>query len=195
MLTYLLNYGKTRHQSKILDILNPNCTFSLPRSSPSQSPFSRGVEVEVHPQFGPVVRRGEDKNLTGKALMKHVMQNWINAGESLVAMVVTWIKTCDGQWPIESQKYSIAQLPNTHTQIHIESNLQNTSKWYMVLGLNLDPCSGDEVATAKVGTALQGGEPLWRSYGREPAKMLTGGWSGWQNWILSNNVLVFFRKP
>lgn len=119
MLTYLLNYGKTRHQSKILDILNPNCTFSLPRSSPSQSPFSRGVEVEVHPQFGPVVRRGEDKNLTGKALMKHVMQNWINAGESLVAMVVTWIKTCDGQWPIESQKYSIAQLPNTHTHKYI----------------------------------------------------------------------------
>jgi len=32
---------------------------------------------------------GDDKNLKGKPLVKHVMSSWINAGESLVSMVAT----------------------------------------------------------------------------------------------------------
>ena len=32
---------------------------------------------------------GDDKNLKGKPLVKHVMSSWINAGDSLVSMVAT----------------------------------------------------------------------------------------------------------
>eukprot|EP00435_Cladocopium_sp_Y103_P066293 s143_g28.t1 len=52
-----------------------------------------------------IVLKGEDKNLTGKALMKHVMQNWINAGESLVAMVVMKLPA-----PKLAQRYRVENL-------------------------------------------------------------------------------------
>eukprot|EP00438_Fugacium_kawagutii_P035184 Skav232759 [mRNA] locus=scaffold1229:118040:131707:+ [translate_table: standard] len=47
----------------------------------------------------------DDKSLTGKALMKHVMQNWINAGESLVSMVVTKLPA-----PKLAQRYRVENL-------------------------------------------------------------------------------------
>ena len=52
-----------------------------------------------------IVLKGEDRELTGKALMKHVMQNWLSCGESLLSMVVTKLPS-----PKVAQRYRVENL-------------------------------------------------------------------------------------
>lgn len=51
-----------------------------------------------------IVLKGEEKTLTGKQLMKHVMQNWINAGDCLVSMIVNLPS------PKVAQRYRVENL-------------------------------------------------------------------------------------
>merc|ERR1719454_1085546 len=52
-----------------------------------------------------IVLKGDDKNLTGKALMKRTMQLWINAADTLLQMLVTKLPS-----PRVAQKYRVQNL-------------------------------------------------------------------------------------
>merc|ERR1712232_872238 len=52
-----------------------------------------------------IVIKGDDKNLTGKPLMKRTMQIWINAADTLLAMIVTKLPS-----PKAAQKYRVENL-------------------------------------------------------------------------------------
>ncbi|CAE7278176.1 unnamed protein product, partial [Symbiodinium microadriaticum] len=52
-----------------------------------------------------IVLKGEDRELKGKPLMKHVMQTWINAADSLLAMIVTQLPS-----PKVAQRYRVETL-------------------------------------------------------------------------------------
>merc|ERR1719506_2391185 len=52
-----------------------------------------------------VTLKGDDKALTGKPLMKRTMQIWINAAETLLAMIVTKLPS-----PVIAQKYRTDNL-------------------------------------------------------------------------------------
>merc|ERR1719443_1477123 len=52
-----------------------------------------------------VTLKGDDKQLTGKPLMKRTMQIWINAAETLLAMLVTKLPS-----PAQAQKYRTENL-------------------------------------------------------------------------------------
>merc|ERR1712232_1059464 len=52
-----------------------------------------------------VTLKGDDKQLTGKPLMKRTMQIWINAAETLLAMIVTKLPS-----PKLAQKYRVENL-------------------------------------------------------------------------------------
>ena len=77
------------------------------RGSRNQSLFRlyRKMFQDVNMLESPRPDAGEDKNLTGKALMKHVMQSWINAGDALVSMVVTKLPA-----PKLAQRYRVENL-------------------------------------------------------------------------------------
>merc|ERR1712156_283017 len=47
-----------------------------------------------------IVLKGDEKNLTGKPLMKRTMQVWINAADTLLSMIVTKLPS-----PVTAQKY------------------------------------------------------------------------------------------
>merc|ERR1712151_98161 len=49
-----------------------------------------------------IVLKGDDKNLTGKPLMKRTMQVWINAADTLLSMIVTRLPS-----PQVAQKYRV----------------------------------------------------------------------------------------
>jgi len=49
--------------------------------------------------------KGDDKNLTGKPLMKRTMQIWINAADTLLSMIVTKLPS-----PRQAQKYRVENL-------------------------------------------------------------------------------------
>jgi len=52
-----------------------------------------------------IVLKGDDKNLTGKPLMKRTMQIWINAADTLLSMIVTKLPS-----PRKAQKYRVENL-------------------------------------------------------------------------------------
>merc|ERR1712176_711382 len=52
-----------------------------------------------------IVLKGDEKNLTGKPLMKRAMQIWINAADTLLAMIVTKLPS-----PRQAQKYRVENL-------------------------------------------------------------------------------------
>merc|ERR1712160_209344 len=52
-----------------------------------------------------IVLKGDDKQLTGKPLMKRAMQIWINAADTLLSMIVLRLPS-----PIEAQKYRVENL-------------------------------------------------------------------------------------
>merc|ERR1712193_279901 len=52
-----------------------------------------------------IVLKGDDKNLTGKPLMKRTMQLWINAADTLLQMLVTKLPS-----PAKAQKYRVENL-------------------------------------------------------------------------------------
>merc|ERR1712183_46276 len=52
-----------------------------------------------------VVLKGDEKNLTGKPLMKRAMQIWINAADTLLSMIVTKLPS-----PRVAQKYRVENL-------------------------------------------------------------------------------------
>merc|ERR1712151_1425540 len=52
-----------------------------------------------------IVLKGDDKNLTGKPLMKRTMQIWINAADTLLSMIVTKLPS-----PRVAQKYRVENL-------------------------------------------------------------------------------------
>merc|ERR1719197_1381961 len=52
-----------------------------------------------------IVLKGDDKNLTGKPLMKRTMQLWINAADTLLQMLVTKLPS-----PRVAQKYRVENL-------------------------------------------------------------------------------------
>merc|ERR1712186_270876 len=52
-----------------------------------------------------IVLKGDDKSLTGKPLMKRTMQVWINAADTLLAMIVTKLPS-----PRTAQKYCVENL-------------------------------------------------------------------------------------
>merc|ERR1711981_663947 len=52
-----------------------------------------------------IVLKGDEKNLTGKPLMKRTMQVWINAADTLLAMIVTKLPS-----PRVAQKYRVENL-------------------------------------------------------------------------------------
>merc|ERR1712178_491128 len=49
--------------------------------------------------------KGDEKNLTGKPLMKRAMQIWINAAETLLSMIVLRLPS-----PVTAQKYRVENL-------------------------------------------------------------------------------------
>merc|ERR1712056_30999 len=52
-----------------------------------------------------IVLKGDDRNLTGKPLMKRTMQIWINAADTLLSMIVTKLPS-----PRTAQKYRVENL-------------------------------------------------------------------------------------
>merc|ERR1719158_207784 len=52
-----------------------------------------------------IVLKGDDKQLTGKPLMKRTMQIWINAADTLLSMIVTQLPS-----PMKAQKYRVENL-------------------------------------------------------------------------------------
>merc|ERR1712176_981494 len=52
-----------------------------------------------------IALKGDDKQLTGKPLMKRAMQIWINAADTLLAMIVTKLPS-----PRDAQKYRVENL-------------------------------------------------------------------------------------
>merc|ERR1719262_2032497 len=52
-----------------------------------------------------ITLKGDDKNLVGKPLMKRTMQIWINAADTLLAMIVTKLPS-----PRQAQKYRVENL-------------------------------------------------------------------------------------
>merc|ERR1711988_438459 len=52
-----------------------------------------------------IVLKGDEKHLTGKALMKRTMQIWINAADTLLSMIVTKLPS-----PRVAQKYRVENL-------------------------------------------------------------------------------------
>merc|ERR1711881_628663 len=52
-----------------------------------------------------IVLKGDDKQLTGKPLMKRTMQIWINAADTLLAMIVSKLPS-----PVTAQKYRVENL-------------------------------------------------------------------------------------
>merc|ERR1712072_494457 len=52
-----------------------------------------------------IVLKGDDRALTGKPLMKRTMQIWINAADTLLAMIVSKLPS-----PITAQKYRVENL-------------------------------------------------------------------------------------
>merc|ERR1712056_113195 len=52
-----------------------------------------------------IILKGDDKQLTGKPLMKRTMQIWINAADTLLAMIVTKLPS-----PKVAQKYRVENL-------------------------------------------------------------------------------------
>merc|ERR1719230_1234395 len=52
-----------------------------------------------------IVLKGDEKNLTGKALMKRTMQIWINAADTLLSMIVSRLPS-----PVVAQKYRTENL-------------------------------------------------------------------------------------
>merc|ERR1719386_138787 len=52
-----------------------------------------------------IVLKGDDRNLTGKPLMKRTMQIWINAADTLLSMIVSKLPS-----PVEAQKYRTETL-------------------------------------------------------------------------------------
>merc|ERR1711988_577445 len=52
-----------------------------------------------------IVLKGDEKNLLGKPLMKRTMQVWINAADTLLAMIVTKLPS-----PRQAQKYRVENL-------------------------------------------------------------------------------------
>merc|ERR1712064_5194 len=52
-----------------------------------------------------IVLKGDDKNLTGKPLMKRTMQIWINAADTLLSMIVSKLPS-----PRAAQKYRVENL-------------------------------------------------------------------------------------
>merc|ERR1712207_131853 len=52
-----------------------------------------------------IVLKGDEKQLTGKALMKRTMQVWINAADTLLSMIVTKLPS-----PRDAQKYRVENL-------------------------------------------------------------------------------------
>merc|ERR1712127_737048 len=52
-----------------------------------------------------IVLKGDDKQLTGKPLMKRTMQIWINAADTLLSMIVTKLPS-----PRQAQKYRVENL-------------------------------------------------------------------------------------
>merc|ERR1711981_1284222 len=52
-----------------------------------------------------IVLKGDDKQLTGKPLMKRTMQIWINAADTLLSMIVTKLPS-----PVVAQKYRVENL-------------------------------------------------------------------------------------
>merc|ERR1712226_1441384 len=52
-----------------------------------------------------IVLKGDEKQLTGKPLMKRTMQVWINAADTLLAMIVTKLPS-----PRQAQKYRVENL-------------------------------------------------------------------------------------
>merc|ERR1712241_734943 len=54
--------------------------------------------------FG-ITLKGDDRNLTGKPLMKRTMQIWINAADTLLSMIVTKLPS-----PRVAQKYRVENL-------------------------------------------------------------------------------------
>merc|ERR1712178_259597 len=52
-----------------------------------------------------IVLKGDEKNLTGKPLMKRTMQIWINAAETLLSMIVLRLPS-----PVVAQKYRVENL-------------------------------------------------------------------------------------
>merc|ERR1711988_604417 len=52
-----------------------------------------------------ITLKGDDKQLTGKPLMKRTMQIWINAADTLLAMIVSKLPS-----PVQAQKYRVENL-------------------------------------------------------------------------------------
>jgi len=52
-----------------------------------------------------IVLKGDDRQLTGKPLMKRTMQIWINAADTLLAMIVSKLPS-----PVKAQKYRVENL-------------------------------------------------------------------------------------
>lgn len=80
-------------------IMDPICSLFTSIMSDQTEKYQKMLETLQ------IELKGEDKNLTSKALLKRCMQLWLPAGDTLLQMVVTHLPS-----PAKAQKYRVANL-------------------------------------------------------------------------------------
>jgi elongation factor 2 len=80
-------------------IMDPICELFKDIMNNDKAKYEKRLE-----QLG-VTLKGDDKNLEGKPLLKRVMQIWLNAGDTLLEMIVSHLPS-----PVVAQKYRVENL-------------------------------------------------------------------------------------
>ncbi|CEL92355.1 unnamed protein product [Vitrella brassicaformis CCMP3155] len=91
--------GATLRRAFCQFIMDPICQLFTSIMNDDKDKYTKMLD-----QLG-VNLKSEDKQLTGKPLLKRVMQVWINAGDTLLTMIVTHLPS-----PVVAQKYRVANL-------------------------------------------------------------------------------------
>merc|ERR1719198_2883615 len=91
--------GKTLRRAFCQFIMDPICELCqsiMAEKNDKVQKMLKGIGIEL---------KGDDKNLTGKQLLKKVMQTWLPAGDALMGMFVTKLPS-----PVVAQKYRMGTL-------------------------------------------------------------------------------------
>merc|ERR1712127_1104091 len=83
------------------------CQFIMSPINQLMTAIMQGNKEKYEKMMGTlgIVLKGDDKQLTGKPLMKRTMQIWINAADTLLSMIVTKLPS-----PRQAQKYRVENL-------------------------------------------------------------------------------------
>ncbi|XP_055388560.1 elongation factor 2-like [Condylostylus longicornis] len=97
--TFAKTKGEDSNRAFCQFIMDPICslfTQIMNEDKPGYEKILTAIGIEL---------KGDDRNLTGKHLLKRVMQLWLNAGDTLLEMIVTHLPS-----PIVAQKYRVENL-------------------------------------------------------------------------------------